>query len=104
MVSSMFKIMICGISNEVPKIVKNKKMSKLAIYRKLKEEMFEDTEYRLSLWLPLTLQQKLDMVMHQKSEEEIEFMLFLIDQEFNLSSNLGNSDLTSTHLERSLDL
>lgn len=44
------------------------------------------------------------MVMHQKSEEEIEFMLFLIDQEFNLSSNLGNSDLTSTHLERSLDL
>ena len=55
MVSSMFKIMICGISNEVPKIVKNKKMRKLAIYRKLKEEMFEDTEYRLSLWLPLTL-------------------------------------------------
>lgn len=28
MFSSLFKLMICGITNEVPKIIKNKKMTK----------------------------------------------------------------------------
>lgn len=65
--------------------------------------MFVEGEYRLSLWLPLTLKEKLDMILHQRSEEEMEIMLFLLDQEYDLSNNIGNSDRMDLLLERSLD-
>lgn len=72
MLKSMFKIMIGGLSNDRMTLMdkwKRKAEKKgqnpiFNIFKKLSEEIFDDTEYRLSLWLPLTQDQKLDMIMH----------------------------------------
>lgn len=34
------------------------------IYKRLVTETYDASEYRLPLWLPLSLEQKLDMVLH----------------------------------------
>lgn len=77
--------------------------SKVDIFKKLKLEMFDWSEYRLSLWLPLSLREKLDMLLHERIEEEMEMMIFLLEQEYDLSGNIGNSDRIDLILERSLD-
>ncbi len=72
MLKSMFKLMIGGLSNDRyqlmdkcrQKAAKNGENANLNIFKKLTHEIFDDTEYRLPLWLPLTQDQKLDMIMH----------------------------------------
>lgn len=59
MLRSMFKLMIGGLSNDRLKIIERltKKGSgnvKFEIFKKLQGEIFDESEYRLSLWLPLT--------------------------------------------------
>ena len=49
------------------------------MFSKLKNEMYDDQEERMSLWLPLTLKDKLNMIMHQRNPEEVEIMLMLLD-------------------------
>jgi len=51
------------------------------VYVRLVTETYDADEYRLPLWLPLSLEQKLDMLLHQKISEEAEIMQFLIDEE-----------------------
>ena len=69
MLKSMFKLMIGGLSNDRLKMIqrmqqKGGERSKFEIYKKLKEEIFDESEYRLSLWLPLSRDEKLDMILH----------------------------------------
>ena len=103
----MFKIMVCGVSHDITKIVQKLKnspnSSRIELYKKLTDKVYEQGEYRMSLWLPLALKEKLDMIMHQRIEGEIEIMVFLLDQEYELQSNIGNSDKIDLALERSLD-
>ena len=51
------------------------------IYLQLVTETYDNGEYRLPLWLPLSLEQKLDMMLHQRILPEVEIMQFLIDEE-----------------------
>jgi len=50
-------------------------------YHGLATETYDPAEYRLPLWLPLSLEQKLDMILHQRIPEEVEMMQFLVDEE-----------------------
>lgn len=43
-------------------------------YLELATETYDPAEYRLPLWLPLSLEQKLDMILHQRIPEEVEMM------------------------------
>lgn len=78
--------------------------SGIDLYIKLKTEMYDDNEQRLSLWLPLSINEKLDMIMHQRNPDEMEIMIYLLNQEYNLTENFGISEKFDTLLERSLDL
>jgi len=66
--------------------------------------MYDDHEERMSLWLPLSLKDKLNMIMHQRNPEEVEIMLMLLDQEYNLTENYGMSERIDFLLERSVDI
>ncbi len=60
MLRSMFKLMVGGISGDRVKSIhkmqeKGDALSKLKVYHKLAEEEFDTKEYRLSLWLPLSI-------------------------------------------------
>jgi hypothetical protein len=106
MLSSMFKLMIHGITGDILRTkltMEEENHPRFEIYRKLSQEMYDDTEYRLSLWLPLTLKEKIDMIMHQRIEDELEIMLYLLEQEYDLMGNIGNSDKMDLLMERSLD-
>lgn len=77
-------------------------------YKKLVEQTYDPTEYRLPLWLPLTLDQKLDMLLHQRISEEVEMMQFLIDEEqgcglIQQAPNLKKYEEVDKKLERALD-
>lgn len=65
----------------------DEKDHKLVLYKALTRHILEKVEYRLPLWLPLTLEEKLDMLIHQRVEDEAEIMVFLIEEEYNLSQN-----------------
>ncbi len=65
--------------------------------------MYDDHEERMSLWLPLSLKDKLNMILHQKNNQEFEIMLMLLDQEYNLAENYGMSERIDFILERSVD-
>lgn len=59
MLRSMFKLMIGGLTNDRLKIIermskKGGDTQKFEIFRKLQTDIFDESEYRLSLWLPLT--------------------------------------------------
>eukprot|EP00347_Sterkiella_histriomuscorum_P005839 403355073 len=108
MLRSMFKLMIGGLSNDRLKIIERltKKGGgnvKFEIYKKLQGEIFDESEYRLSLWLPLTQQQKLDMILHQRIEEEMEIMIFLLDEEIEQTKNMAANNLIDLQIERALD-
>jgi hypothetical protein len=81
MMRDMFKVMVCGISNKILKTVQNlqSEQSGALLFSKLKNEMYDDQEERMSLWLPLSLKDKLNMIMHQRNPEEAEIMLMLLD-------------------------
>jgi hypothetical protein len=81
MMRDMFKVMVCGISNKILKTVQNlqSEQSGALLFSKLKNEMYDDQEERMSLWLPLSLKDKLNMIMHQRNPEEVEIMLMLLD-------------------------
>jgi len=51
---------------------------------KLCTQEFDENEYRLSLWLPLSVEEKVDMVLNQKSTDELEIMMFLLEEEFGI--------------------
>ena len=65
--------------------------------------MYDDHEERMSLWLPLSLKDKLNMILHQRNNQEFEIMLMLLDQEYNLAENYGMSERIDFILERSVD-
>lgn len=78
------------------------------VFKNLVTETFDQTEYRLPLWLPLSLEQKLDMVLHQRVDEEVEMMQFLIDEELGCGLNqeatsLKKYDTVDKMLEQALD-
>lgn len=97
MIRSLFNIMVHGISHERLVIQMDEAIKKgtykkkgeeqddedveYQMFLKLVNETFDQGEYRLSLWLPLSLEQKLDMLLHQTIPEECELMQFLIDEE-----------------------
>ena len=88
MIRSLFKVMIHGVSRDrlvimmqeaikLPSFKKNDQVKNLLetnlegesllffnVFKNLVTETFDQTEYRLPLWLPLSLEQKLDMVLH----------------------------------------
>mmetsp|Transcript_3290 Transcript_3290/g.3274 ORF Transcript_3290/g.3274 Transcript_3290/m.3274 type:complete len:98 (-) Transcript_3290:55-348(-) len=67
MIKSMYRIMIQGFSgNRIKKIKKDiqKGVSKSDIYLRLCTQEFDENEYRLSLWLPLSVEEKVDMVLN----------------------------------------
>jgi hypothetical protein len=71
MITSMFKMMVCGISNEITKVIEkynanlqSKNQSRIELFKKLKDDIFNEKEYRLSLWLTLTFKEKLEMLVH----------------------------------------
>jgi hypothetical protein len=75
---------------------------------KLVTETYDPGEYRLPLWLPLSLEQKLDMLMHQGITEEVELMQFLIDEEQGCGQNqqapsLKKFEEVDKMLEQALD-
>ncbi len=43
------------------------------------------------------------MLLHERIEEEMEIMLFMLDQEYDISSNITNNEKFDTIVERSLD-
>lgn len=57
----------------------------------------------MSLWLTLTLKEKLEMLVHQRIMPELELMHFLLEAEYDLSKNIGNSDKMDLQMERTLD-
>lgn len=105
MIRSLFKVMIHGVSRDrlviimqeaikLPNFNKNDQVKNLLekdlegnelqlfnVFKNLVTETFDQAEYRLPLWLPLSLEQKLDMILHQRVDEEVEMMQFLIDEE-----------------------
>ena len=58
----------------------------------------------MCLWLPLSLEEKAQMFLSQRIEQEADLMILLLEQEYQLSENLGNSDKLDVLLERKLDL
>ena len=78
------------------------------IYKRLVTQTYDPSEYRLPLWLPLSLEQKLDMILHQRIDEEVEMMQFLIDEELGCgqhqrASALKRYEEVDRMLERALD-
>lgn len=79
------------------------------IYQRLVEETYDKfSEYRLPLWLPLSLEQKLDMLMHQRLDEEVEMMQFLLDEELGCGQKQNAASLKKYEdvdkmLEKALD-
>ncbi len=75
------------MNNDIPELIKvhNKEekrkgsISRLNLFKKLKERIYHDSEYRMSLWLPLTLKEKVDMLMHQRDDDEMEIITYLLD-------------------------
>lgn len=101
--------MVKGLSNDritlIHKMLKEKKTgARYTLYKKLKNDVFDEGEYRLSLWLPLTIKEKIDMMLHQRVEDEMEIMLFLLESEFDLNQNVSNNDRFEMMVERSLDV
>lgn len=77
-------------------------------YHGLATETYDPAEYRLPLWLPLSLEQKLDMILHQRIPEEVEMMQFLVDEECGCGQNqqargLKKYEDVDKTLERALD-
>lgn len=69
MINSFFKLMINGLNNDrvkkLRKIINSGKPHSLRkAYKKLVNEVYDEKEYRLPLWLPLSLEEKLDMILH----------------------------------------
>ena len=62
------------------------------IYENMVNVVFDKNEQRLPLWMLMSYDQKLDMLMHERIEEEAEIMQFLIDVEYNLSRNLVSNE------------
>ena len=78
------------------------------IYKRLVTQTYDPSEYRLPLWLPLSLEQKLDMILHQRIDEEVEMMQFLIDEELGCGQQpraaaLKRYEEVDKMLERALD-
>lgn len=132
MIRSLFKVMIHGVSRDrlvvimqeaikIPSFKKNEQVKNLLeqeldgknlqifnVFKNLVTETFDPQEYRLPLWLPLSLEQKLDMVLHQRIDEEVEMMQFLIDEELGCGLNqeatsLKKYDTVDKMLEQALD-
>jgi hypothetical protein len=78
-------------------------ISKLKVYHKLAEEEFDTKEYRLSLWLPLSIEEKLDMILNQRIEEEMEMMVFLVEEELDVTKVTKNNELLEVLLEKAFD-
>jgi hypothetical protein len=103
--------MVSGITGNRMKFIRKMKKKKLKkgenikriIFEKLKEEIYDDNEYRLYLWMPLSLEEKLDMIMHQRVEDEMEIMIFLLDEEYKLSDNMTEAEHVYEKIERALD-
>lgn len=66
MLKSMFNLMVKGLSNNRVREQRRyqRRHGQEKSYHKLKEIDFDEKEQRLALWLPLKLEQKLDMMMH----------------------------------------
>jgi hypothetical protein len=116
MIRSLFKVMIHGVSHDRLVVMMQEALSKgsfnvmnfqqskgqknlleknlegenlveFEIYKKLVTETYDLSEYRLPLWLPLSIEQKLDMILHERVDEEVEMMQFLIDEELGCGQN-----------------
>ncbi|CDW74117.1 polycystic kidney disease 2-like 1 [Stylonychia lemnae] len=108
MLKSMFRLMIGGLSNDRLKMIqrmqqKEGQKQKFEIYKKLKDEIFDESEYRLSLWLPLSRQEKLDMILHQRVEEEMEIMIFMLDEELEHTKSIKSNQEVDVEIERAFD-
>ena len=65
------------------------------------KNLFHESEERLALWHPLTLQEKLHMLVMQKVQVEVEIMMALIYEECSVDLEYFNKlDFT---LERAFD-
>jgi hypothetical protein len=49
------------------------------------------------------MEEQLDMVMHQRLKPELDLMLRLLDQEYDLTNSISAGDKMDLQLERSLD-
>lgn len=138
MIRSLFKIMIHGVSHDRLRVLMQEALNRgsitlnlkkvsikapqnaqernkeggsnveFEIYKRLVDETYDASEYRLPLWLPLSLEQKLDMLLHQRIDEEVEMMQFLIDEELGCGQNYQAFKLkqyveVDKMLERALD-
>ena len=108
MIRYMFKLMVGGSNGKRMKIIKKMMSGKtghpqLKVFMRLAEEEFGASEYRLSLWLPLTLEQKLDMILNQRMEEEMELMIFLVEEEMEVHKSLKNNGKIEVMLEKAFD-
>ena len=131
MIRQMFKIMVNGVSQERLLVLMDEAIKKGLnqhdkdlspqnqeneifdsyegqIYMSLAKDKYDPGEYRLPLWLPLTLEQKLDMLLHQRNHEEVEMMQFLIDEEQGCGHNchapsLKKYEEVDKKLEQALD-
>lgn len=96
MIDYFFKVIVRGTSNErfmqmeKIKTKSQEKDHKYRLYKGLVRGIIEKTEYRLPLWLPLSLEEKLDMLMHQRNDDEAEMMIFLIENEYEMKEELPN--------------
>ena len=65
-----FKLLINGVNGDRLKELQkirdkhDEKDHKLILYKALSRHILEKIEYRLPLWLPLSLEEKLDMLIH----------------------------------------
>ena len=44
-------------------------------FKHLKRDLYDGTSNRMPLWLPLTLEEKLSMLMHERVDEEFEMIV-----------------------------
>lgn len=108
MLRSMFKLMVGGLKGDRMKRIhklqgKGGPLNKIKVYLDLVDKEFDEKEYRLSLWLPLSIEEKLDMILNQKIEEEMEIMVFLVEEEQEVFKMIKNNEALEILLEKAFD-
>ena len=54
-------------------------------------------------WMPLTLDEKLNMIMNDRDEDEMQMMIFLLEEEYQLNEKAYNQEKVFEKIERALD-
>ena len=107
----MFELIVSGSGSTRTKMMKKmseKGKTKFDIYKALKKSYGDESEQRMSLWLPLTTEEKADMILNQRIPEEMEMMLLMLDHEMDGSilstKSLFESNQLGIMVERALDM